>query len=106
MRRGEIHWAALGPPAGRRPVVVLTRDPAIPVMTAIVVAFVTTTIRGIATEVPVGRREGLPHRSVVACDNLATVQKASLDPDPTGNLGPAKTRELDAALRFALQIRS
>ena len=105
MRRGEIYWADLGPPAGRRPVIVLTRDPAIPVLSRIVVAMLTRTVRGIATEVPVGAEEGLPEDSVVSCDNLATVPRGSLDREPVGSLAPAKIQQLDSALRYALQIR-
>jgi mRNA interferase MazF len=105
VKRGDVYWADLGPPAGRRPVLVLTRDAVIPVLSAVVVAPITRTIRGIASEVPVGRREGLPERSVVSCDNLLTVPKGVMDRERAGRLGPARLPALDAALRFALEIR-
>ena len=104
MRRGEIYWADLGPPAGRRPVIVLTRDAAIPVLTGVVVAQVTRTIRDIASEVPLGSDEGLPEECVASCDNIATLAKERLDAEPIGALDPARTPELDFALRFALGI--
>ncbi len=106
MRRGEIYWADLGSSAGRRPVVVLTRNGAIPVLARVTVAFVTRTIRDIASEVRVGKREGLPSESVVNCDNLATFPKVILDSKPVGRLSLGKLVELDRALRFALEIRA
>ena len=56
-----------------RPVVVLTRDVVRPHLTRVTVAPITSTIRGLSTEVPVGSRNGLDHDSVVSCDNIVTV---------------------------------
>ena len=103
VRRGDICWTDLGPPAGRRPVCVLTRDAAIDVLDGLACAQVTRTIRGVASEVRVGRREGLPATSVISCDNILTVRKASLD-RAVGALDQAKRVELDRALRYALDI--
>ena len=72
---------------------------------AITVAPLTRTIRGIASEVVVGRAEGLTERSVVSCDNLMTVPKALLDPDPAGAIAGMGVVDLDHALRYALGIR-
>ncbi|MGH2793230.1 MAG: type II toxin-antitoxin system PemK/MazF family toxin [Actinomycetota bacterium] len=104
MRRGDIYWADLGPPAGRRPVVVLTRDAAIPVLAAVVAAPVTRTIREIDSEMPLGPGDGLPEACVAACDNLVTIPKARFDDDPVGSVDGTRIPELDAALRFALGI--
>lgn len=104
MRRGDIYWADLGPPAGRRPVLVVTRSAAILVLGAIVVAPVTRTVRDIASEVRLGLDHGLPEESVAGCDNLLTVPKERLDPEPVGWLEAGKVVELDQALRFALEI--
>jgi len=103
--RGEIYWADLGPPAGRRPVCVLTRDAAVEVLLAVTCAPITRTIRGIRSEVEVGTDEGLPEASVINCDNLVTLPKSVLDREPVGALGPAKRALLDGALRYALDIR-
>jgi mRNA interferase MazF len=84
---------------------VLTRDAAIEVLLAVTCAPVTRTIRGIASEVHVGREEGLPAASVVSCDNLMTVPKVDLEPDAAGRLGLEKRVELDGALRYALDIQ-
>lgn len=97
-------WADLGPPAGRRPVCVLTRDAAIHVLTALTCAPVTRTTRGIRSEVEVGEDEGLPETCVVTCDSLVTVPVAVLDPSPVGRLDVDKRAALDRALRYALDI--
>lgn len=104
MRRGEIYWAELGPPAGRRPVLVLSRNAAIPVLSAVVVAPITRTIRDIASEVHLGKEEGLPEACVASCDNVLTLPKDVLDSNPLGEIGVDKIPELDRALRFALDI--
>lgn len=103
--RGDIIWAELGPPAGRRPVCVLTRDAAIDVLTAITCAPITRTIRGIRSEVEVGPDDGLPQASVISCDNLITVPITTLDAAPVGHLRVETRARLDQALRYALDIR-
>jgi len=78
MRQFEIWWANLPKPAGRRPVLLLTRDDAYVYLNKFVVAEITTTIRDIPVEVPLGRREGLGEPCVANCDNLRTVSRESL----------------------------
>lgn len=102
--RNEIYWADLGPPAGRRPVCVLTRDAAIPVLHSVTCAPVTRVIRSINTEVLVGGDEGLGGESAISCDNVFTVRISNLDPEPIGSLDVSKRAELDRALRYALDI--
>ena len=105
MTRGDVIWADLGPPAGRRPVCVLTRDAAIEVLAAVTCAPITRTIRRIRSEVAVGSDEGLPEASVISCDNLVTVPRAYLDAQPVGHLEIDKRVELDRALGYALDIQ-
>lgn len=105
MKRGDIYWADLGPPAGRRPVVILTRDSAITVLEYLTVVPVTRTIRGIASELSLGEEEGLPEPCVAVCDNVATISKVSFGQTAIGTVGAPKTYALDQALRFALDIR-
>jgi mRNA interferase MazF len=105
VKRGELRWADFGPPSGRRPVVILTRTNAIRVLTNVTVAPLSTAVRGIASEVTVGRQEGLSRPSAISCDNVITIPKRDLDARPIGMLGPARLDDLDAALRFALDIR-
>ncbi len=103
--RGDIIWADLGPPAGRRPVCLLTRDAAIEVLTAITCAPITRTVRTIGSEVDVGPAEGLPEASVISCDNLITIPLALLDVEPVGHLDFSARIRLDRALRYALDIQ-
>ena len=103
--RGDIVWVDLGPPAGRRPVCVLTRDAAIQVLNALTCAPVTRTVRGIRSEVAVGVEEGLPKSSVITCDNVITVPKATFDAAAVGHLGTTKRVALDRSLRYALDIQ-
>jgi mRNA interferase MazF len=104
VRRGELYWAKLPPPAGRRPVLVVTRTGVLGVRTSVTVAPVTRTIRTIPSEVPLGRGHGLRATSVANCDTLQTVPKALLGPRPIGRLTPLELVALDGALRFALGI--
>ena len=103
--RGDIVWADLGPPAGRRPVCVLTRDAAIAVLNALTCAPITRTIRGIRSEVEVGQAEGLPGTSVITCDKVITIPLASLDDEPVGHLDLRARADLDRALRYALDVQ-
>ncbi len=103
MRRGEVWWARLPSPAGRRPVVLLSRDAAYRVRNAATVAPVTRTIREIPTEVPLDKDDGLPRRCVVNLDDIATIPKPLLDERLTV-LSERRMREIDRAIRFALGL--
>lgn len=61
-----------------RPVLILTREVVRPHLSRVTVAPITSTIRGLSTEVSVGRANGLDHPSVVSCDNLLTVPVTAL----------------------------
>ena len=73
MRQYEIRWANLPEPIGRRPVLLLTRTPAYEYLAKAIVAEITTTVRGIPQEVPLGRREGLDRSSVANLDNIHVI---------------------------------
>jgi mRNA interferase MazF len=103
MRRGEVWWAELPAPAGRRPVVLLSRNDAYAVRALVTVAPVTTRTRRIPTEVPLGRAEGLPRRCVANLDTITTIPKASLVARLT-TLSPGKIVAVERALRFALAL--
>ena len=105
MNRGDIYWANLPEPDGRRPVCVLTRDAAIPVLSRVTCVPITRTIRGIRSEVALGNAEGLTEPCVASCDNVMTIAQSALDPAPVGRIGAAKRVELDRAIRYALDIR-
>jgi mRNA interferase MazF len=102
--RSDIYWADLGPPAGRRPVCVLTRDAAISVLTSLTCAPITRTIRGIRSEVELGPEHGLPEACVISCDNVVTIPVDVFDDEPVGHLDEITRAKLDRALRYALDI--
>ena len=78
-RQYEIWWASLPNPVGRRPVLLLGRTASFAYLTRVLVVEVTTTVRGIPQEVPLGGREGLPRPCVANLDALRTVPRACLD---------------------------
>lgn len=61
-----------------RPVLILTREAVRAYRASVTVAPITSTIRGLSTEVPVGRPNGLAHDSVIVCDNVTTIPSASI----------------------------
>jgi len=101
LNRGDIFDADLS--VGRHPVVVITRDATIPVLTSVTVATVTSNVRGFVAEVAIGSAEGLDHDCVVNCNDLSTIPKRMLDRQ-RGRLGPGAMRRLDTALRVALDL--
>ena len=103
MRRGEIWWAYLPPPTGRRPVVLLSRNEAYALRQLVTVAPVTTRIRRIPTEVALGKAEGLPRACVANLDTITTIPKATLR-DQISSLEPGKIAAVDRALKFALGL--
>jgi mRNA interferase MazF len=101
VKQFEIWWAALPLPVGRRPVLLLSRTPAYAYLNKVLVAEITTTVRGIPQEVPLGRPEGLPAASVVNLDNLHTVAKAQLT-KRAGALHATREIEVKRSLGHAL----
>jgi len=95
-----IHTARLDK---TRPVVVLTRELVRPHMARVTVAPVTTTVRGLSTEIPVGPANGLDQACVVSCDNIVTVPKSALGPQ-IGYLLPAQEAALTAAIHAAFDL--
>ena len=101
MNRGAIYDAHAV--ARHGPVVVLTRDRAIPVLANVTVAVVTSRIRGLPTEVLVDERHGLERESVINCYNLLTIAKSALGRQ-RGQLDPEATARLREALMIALDL--
>lgn len=95
-RQGEIWWAEAGDK--RRPVLVVTRSEAVPVLTAVVVAPVTRSARPIPTHLSLGAEEGLPAPCAATFDGLQPIRRASLT-QRIGALGTGRRREMCEALR-------
>jgi mRNA interferase MazF len=95
-----IHIAQLDE---RRPVVVLTRELVRPHLTRVTVAPITTTVRGLSTEVPVTTANGMDGDGVISCDNIVTVPVGALGPQ-IGVLLPDQEEALTAAIRAAFDL--
>ena len=99
--RGEVWWCELAD-AGGRPVVVLSRDAAIPRLRRTLVAPCTTTIRGLASEVVLEPTEDpIPRRSAVNLDSVESVSVAVLV-DRLGRLADSRMRQICTALEIAV----
>lgn len=94
-QQGEVWWAEAEDK--RRPVLVITRSQAIPVLSRVVVAPVSRTVRGIPTEISLGAGEGLEHDCAASFDNLQTILRSALT-ERSGTLGP-RHGEICATLR-------
>ena len=104
MRRGEVWWAELPQPIGRRPVVLLSRDAAYSVRTSVTVGIVTRTIREIPTEVLLDQEDGMPAKCVVNLDDIITIPKSRLA-ERIITLSPEKMSAVAKAVCFALDLR-
>jgi mRNA interferase MazF len=101
VRRGEIWWAELESPAGRRPVLLLSRNEAYSVRSLVIVAPVTTRVRGIPAEVSLGTDDGMPQDCVANLDTITTIPKDFLR-SRLSVLSAKKLGEIEAAIHFAL----
>jgi mRNA interferase MazF len=103
MQRGEVRWVELPAPINRRPVLLLSRDAAYSIRTAVTVALITRTIRNIPVEVPLDEKDGMPAKCVVNLDEILTVPKFRLGEIIT-SLSPAKMAQVSKAIVFALDL--
>jgi mRNA interferase MazF len=95
-----IHTAQLDK---TRPVLVLTRALVRPHLTRVTVAPITTTVRGLSTEVPVGPANGLDTPGAVSCDNVVTIPERALGRQ-IGVFFPAQEELLTAAIHAAFDL--
>ncbi|MEX0658227.1 MAG: type II toxin-antitoxin system PemK/MazF family toxin [Egibacteraceae bacterium] len=95
-----IHTAQLDK---ARPVLVLTREAVRPHLTRVTVAPITSTVRGLSTEVAVGRDNGLEREGVVSCDNVVTVPRSALG-QQIGWLFPEQEAKLADAIHTAFDL--
>lgn len=99
IHRGDVWWADV-PGDKRRPVLVLTRERFIPRLHSVLVAPITTTVRGIPTEVSLGPGDGLPRPCAANFDNVFTLGKGALV-QRAGRLTGDRLGEVCTAYRFA-----
>jgi mRNA interferase MazF len=87
----------------RRPVVILTRESVRPYLRWVTVAPITSTSKGLSTEVRVGRANGLDRESVITCDNIATIAVSELG-EQIGFLLESQESELTQAIARAFDL--
>jgi len=103
MHRGEVWWADLPQPVGRRPVVLLSRDSAYKIRSSVTVGLVTRTVRSIPVEVPLGGEDEMPAECVANLDDILTIPKKRLV-EPITTLSNGKVSEVNRAVCFALDL--
>ena len=101
MNRGDIRWYRFAKPDKKRPVLVLTRGPALEFLGEVTVAPITTTVRDIPSEVVLDSEDGVPGRCAVNLDHVQTVSRVKLGGLITA-LPPFRWPEVEAAVLFAL----
>ncbi len=101
VNRGDIWTYRFAASDKRRPVAVLTRQEVIPLLRTVMVAPITSTVRGAPGEVVVGPEHGLQNESAVNLDHVQTVARSRLE-RRLGRLGPAEMRDVCRALAVAV----
>jgi mRNA interferase MazF len=99
--RGDVRLYQFAPPDKKRPVVVLTRNSAVPYLSTVTVAPITTTIRGVPSEVHLTEDDGMKTHCVVNLHNVVTVAQNRLG-KRVAQLSSLRMTEVCAALRFSL----
>ena len=98
--RGDVRLYRFSPPDKQRPVVVLTRDSAISYLSTVTVAPITSTIRGVPSEVALGEEDGMKAACAVNLHNAVTVSQQRLG-RCVAQLRSPRMNEICAALRFS-----
>jgi mRNA interferase MazF len=99
--RGDVRLYRFAPPDKQRPVVVLTRETAVAYLSTVTVAPVTSTIRGVPSEVVIDEADGMKRPCAVNLHNMVTVSQQRLG-KRVARLSNARMGEICAALRFSI----
>jgi mRNA interferase MazF len=99
--RGDILLYRFAPPNKQRPVVVLTRDSAVSYLSTVTVAPITSTIRGVPSEVVLDEADGMKKPCAVNLHNMVTVSQQRLG-RRVGRLSDVRLGEICAAVRFSI----
>lgn len=101
LSRGDVHLCRFAPPDKHRPVLVLTRDSAIGHLSTVTVAPITSTIRGVPSEVLLGVDDGMKGPCAINLHNAVTIAQHRLG-RRVASLSAGRMREVCFALRFSL----
>ncbi|PYO38383.1 MAG: PemK family transcriptional regulator [Candidatus Rokuibacteriota bacterium] len=102
LERGEVRLYRFPPPDKQRPVLILTRRSALRYLARVTVAPITSTIRGVPSEVALGIEDGMRQPCAVNLHNVVTVARDGLG-RRVAELGADRMRQVCAALAFALE---
>ncbi len=103
MKRGEIRWYKFPKPDKKRPVLILTRDSILEYLADVTVAPVTSTIRDIPSEVPLGKADGMRKECAINLDHMQTVSKRNIGSLIT-TLSKEKIFQVKDAIAFAIDL--
>ncbi len=101
LSRGDVHLCRFPPPDKQRPVLVLTREPAIGHLSSVTVAPITSTIRGVPSEVILDIDDGMKAPCAVNLHNAVTISQQRLG-RRLARLDARRMNEVCLALRFSL----
>ncbi|MGO9897557.1 MAG: type II toxin-antitoxin system PemK/MazF family toxin [Bryobacteraceae bacterium] len=101
LNRGDVHLCRFAPPDKQRPVLILTRDSAIGHLSTVTVAAITSTVRGVPSEVILDVEDGMKARCAVNLHNTVTVSQERLA-NRVASLSDERMHEVCAALGFSL----
>lgn len=99
--RGDVRLYQFASPDKKRPVVVLTRDSAVPYLSTVTVAPITLTIRGVPSEVVLNEEDGMKAPCAVNLHNAVTISQNRLG-RRVAQLSSLRMGEICAALRFSV----
>lgn len=103
MKQGDVYWYTFRAPDKRRPVLILTRTFAIPYLTSLRVAPITTTIRNSPVEVLLSPADGMATDCTINLDSIQTILKSNFGSYIT-TLSPYLMREVREAIEFAFNF--
>lgn len=103
MKHGEIRWYEFSPPDKRRPVLILTRDSALRLLNEITVVPITSTIRGIPSEILLGPEDGMPNFCAINFDHIQTIPKSKIGEKIT-TLSNEKLNQIGPILFFVFDL--
>ncbi len=101
LNRGDVHLCRFASPDQQRPVLILTRNSALGHLSAVTVAPITSTVRGVPSETILDVDDGMKHQCAVNLHNVVTVSQQRLG-KRLASLGEQRMQEVCFALRFSL----
>ncbi|MQA00622.1 MAG: hypothetical protein GEU80_15040 [Dehalococcoidia bacterium] len=105
MKRGDVWWSDQPPPVGRRPFLLIARDSSYGQRGLVIVAHITTRVRGLRAEVRLTTADGMPRDCVANLDTINTIPQAELT-SYIATLDVERMAEVDDALHYSLGLRA